>query len=586
MKNAFSRFFAAGRRVDHMIGLGLASIYLAVLLATAQDIGFARDEGFYFSASRSYQKWFDVLFENPGKAFKQETVDQYWKYNHEHPALMKTLFGFSERIFHKKLGLMNPSTANRLPGMVSAAAILYLLFLFGSEIFDRRAGLCAALFFGLMPRIFYHAHLACFDVAVTLMWILVFYLYYRSLTSRKFGIAAGIAFGFALCTKLNAFFLPFVIGFHYACLFIYRKRRKEPLPSPSALIFGAVFAPIIFFLHWPWVWFDTGHRLLEYMGFHAGHPFYNTAWFGENVIGPPTPILMPAGMTLFTVPSVIMLLFLFGAAMRLGHHLPKFVERRLPAQIAPVGPVSANGFDLLWFISFAFPIALISMPHVPVFGGTKHWMPAYPAMVLIAGAAASRFMDVVSSLLQWVFVKEGTPTKQGDPENQGGFEKQGVPTRGTRTEVFSKIAAVVLTVLVLLPPLQQTATSHPFGLESYVPLIGGAPGAATLGMTRQFWGYTTRSVIPWMNDHFPDGAKVEIHDTTVSSWRMYQEDGILNKNLRPVRLADSDVAFLHYELHMVLVEQLIWARYNTFAPTHLLTYQGVPILAIYTRPDE
>jgi 4-amino-4-deoxy-L-arabinose transferase-like glycosyltransferase len=553
MTSMLHRFFASKRRINHLIALCLSASYLTALLVTASDVGFARDEGFYFTASRSYQKWFDVLSENPAKAFTRETVDRYWKYNHEHPALMKSLFGFSERIFHHKLKLMNPSTANRLPGMICAALILYIVFLFGAEVFDRRAGLCAALFFGLMPRVFYHAHLACFDVPITMMWILVFYLYYRSLTSWKFGAFAGIAFGLALCTKLNGFFLPFVVGFHYLCLLIYRKRQKEPVPNPSALIFGAVFGPIIFFAHWPWIWFDTWNRLLEYVGFHAGHPFYNVAWFGENIIGPPTPMLMPAGMTLFTVPSVIILLFLFGAAMRLRHHLPAVIERRLPARLLPVGPASQNGFELLWFLSFAFPIVLLSLPGVPKFGGTKHWMPAYPCMVLIAGAAASRLMDVVS-----VFAPK----------------------------LPSKVVAAAVTILVALPPLQQTVTSHPFGLESYVPLIGGAPGAASLGMTRQFWGYTTRSVIPWMNDHFPDGAKVEIHDTTVSSWRMYQEDGILHKNLRPVRLADSDAAFLHYELHMVTAEASIWARYNTFAPTHVLTYQGVPILSIYTKPEE
>jgi len=64
---------------------------------------------------------------------------------------------------------------------------------------------------------------------------------------------------------------------------------------------------------------------------------------------------------------------------------------------------------------------------------------------------------------------------------------------------------------------------------------------------------------------------------------MYHEDGILNRNIRAVRLKDSNVALLHHELHMILAEAWIWARYDTFVPTHVLTYHGVPIISVYTR---
>ncbi len=546
-----SRMRASKRLHRHLVGLLAGAVYLTALLATAKDVGFTRDEGFYFSAARSYQKWFDVLIENPSDALTKKTIDRYWSNNHEHPALMKTLFGFSERFFHKKWQLMGPSTAMRLPAMLTAAATLYLLIVFGAEIFGLRAGIAAALFFALMPRVFFHAHLACFDVPITFMWLLVFYLYYRSLASRRFGVAAGVALGFALAVKLNAFFIPFLAALHYAALALYQKRRGEPKASAWAFLFGAVLAPIIFLAHWPWVWHDTLPRLLGYMGFHSGHPHYNTAWFGENVVQAPTPILLPLGMTLFTVPTVIILLFCIGACLRLAHHLPDFIERRLGRTIHPVGPVSKNGFDLLWFLAAAFPIALISMPNVPVFGGTKHWMPSYPFIALIAGAAVSRMTEVVDEV---------------------------VPARA-RT-----VSAVLLTTLVALPPLQQTITSHPFGLASYVPFIGGAPGAASIGLTRQFWGYTTRGVIPWLNDHHPEGARVEIHDTYPASWRMYIEEGSMSPAMKASNLASANVALMHHELHMVRNEAWIWNRFGTFSPAHVLTYQGVPIVSVYELP--
>src|SRR5439155_11702885 len=40
--------------LDHWIGFVLAFFYLVVLVKTAHQLGYARDEGFYFSAASSY----------------------------------------------------------------------------------------------------------------------------------------------------------------------------------------------------------------------------------------------------------------------------------------------------------------------------------------------------------------------------------------------------------------------------------------------------------------------------------------------------------------------------------------------------
>ena len=38
---------------DHVIGFAIAAIYTGILIVTARTLGFARDEGFYFSAGSS-----------------------------------------------------------------------------------------------------------------------------------------------------------------------------------------------------------------------------------------------------------------------------------------------------------------------------------------------------------------------------------------------------------------------------------------------------------------------------------------------------------------------------------------------------
>jgi 4-amino-4-deoxy-L-arabinose transferase-like glycosyltransferase len=532
--------------------------YLLVLLATAGDVGFSRDEGFYFTAARDYQAWFDVLAEDPQSATEKSVIGKHWRYNHEHPALMKVLFGFSNRLFNKKWEVLSPATSFRLPGMLAALLVVYLIYLWGSSIFGRVAGIYAALAFALMPRVFYHAHLACFDVAITAAWLLVSYLYWRSLSSWKFGLAAAVAFGFALCVKLNAFFIPLVLGFHYLSLLFYRRLsakhdtgQRLRAPKPWAFVFGLVIAPAIFIAHWPWLWHDTLPRLLRYMGFHSNHPFYNTAWFGENIIQAPTPIALPIGLTAFTIPTVVIALAIGGIILRLRHHLPPRLGRRVQSLWTTHGPVSRDGLDFLLLLSVIFSIALISHPSVPIFGGTKHWMPAFPFIAIFAGLALSRVTELACAVF---------------------------------SRVPAKLVQVVTVVVLLLPPLQQTVTSHPFGLASYVPLIGGAPGAATLGMTRQFWGYTTTGVIPWLNEHVPKKGGVFFHDTAYPSVRMFQEQGILRPDIRVTRIKSSTAALLHHELHMIVDESWIWNAYRTVTPAHVLTYQGVPIVSVYKRP--
>jgi hypothetical protein len=136
----------------------------------------------------------------------------------------------------------------------------------------------------------------------------------------------------------------------------------------------------------------------------------------------------------------------------------------------------------------------------------------------------------------------------------------------------------------MLPPLSQTAHSHPFGLSNYTPLVGGAPGAADVGLNRQFWGFTTGSLVPWFNEHAPQGAGVYIHDTTYESWDMLQRDGYLREDLRPVwQVGEGRYAIVHHELHMNEVDYQIWQAYQSPATVEVLTYDGVPIVSVYER---
>src|SRR4051812_18347251 len=141
----------AGNLLNHLIGAALAILYLVVLVKTAHGIGYARDEGFYFRAASAYSDWFDLLVRDANTATSQGAVDATWSNNHEHPALVKSVFGITWNLFYKKLHLFSEEgTSYRFGGMCFAAGAVWLIFVWGARARSRSAGLVAALLFALM----------------------------------------------------------------------------------------------------------------------------------------------------------------------------------------------------------------------------------------------------------------------------------------------------------------------------------------------------------------------------------------------------------------------------------------------------
>jgi 4-amino-4-deoxy-L-arabinose transferase-like glycosyltransferase len=550
---------------DHAVGAALALGYVGWLLTTARSLGFPRDESFYFNAASQYAGWWRMLWERGRDALDPGAIDAAWGFNHEHPALMKSLFGISEYFLHEKWPFFSDaSTAYRLPGMASAGATIWTTYLFGARAWSRRAGLLAALLFGLMPHVFFHAHLACFDVPITAMWILCVYVHWRAQERRHLGwtIAVGVVFGLALETKHNAWLLPAVLVPH--ALFIHRRALVRGLAVgrvtlPASILSMAVLGPIVFYALWPYIWHDTLARLQWYVGFHLNHEYYNIEFLGKNYFGPPSPKSYLPVMVLATVPTVTLLLFGVGAVDR-----TREAVRRLSASVRglvkrPVEgrpPRDLRETDLLLALAFLVAIGPFFLPATPIFGGTKHWMPAYPVLALVAG----RGFDVVASAM-----RNALPRLQG------------------ARWAFAQIA---LGACVVAAPWAVTAHSFPFGLSAYVPIVGGTAGGADLGLNRQFWGFTTQNAAEeYLNARASQGAAVFIHDTTWDAWGRMQAEGRVRRDLRAVGSpSEATFALVQHELHMNEVDCSIWVALGTDSPAYVVTHDGVPIVSIYKRP--
>ena len=605
----------AATREERWLALALWGLAFGVLWATESAVGFTRDESVYFHAAEGYARWFQLLARQPAQALTDAAIVRDWDFNHEHPALMKELFGLSHLLFHDTLGWLRPAAAFRLPAFALAALVPALIFLLGSGVSSRPAGLFAALSFLLVPRQYFNAELACFDMPIAALWLLVVYAFWRALEDRHWGVLCGVFFGLALCTKHNALFLPFclapfalwrtwstsegvpaartalgrVLGLFAGVAVLYGLlllslgpegfQRKFLLLSPHTLLFVGlavgslgmlhglhaahpapalallplatmvVCGPVAFYVHWPYLWHAPVERTAWYLNFHATHNHYAWFYLGRLLREPPFPLAYVAVKTALTVPTSLFVPMVTGGAVLAARALLS-LSARTRALVRP--PTEA---ELLVGLHAVAALLIISHPQVPHFGGVKHWLPSMPFLGLLAGGAVVRGGRALLERLRARWPR--------------------LPEAAVLFPLFS---------LMMLPALLALGRVFPYGTSAYSELAGGLPGAASLGMQRQFWSSNVTAVLPWINAHAPRGGRVFLHEVNGFSFLDYQRNGMLRADLQPGGPFDSDVAAYQYHQEFREHEFALWQAYGTRTPVTGLYLDETPQVVVYQRP--
>ena len=540
-----------------LIGLLLGVLTVLALSRGHRDVGYARDEGIYFEASRRYAAWVDRLWHEPSKAMKPAVRDRAFAINHEHPALMKTIAGVSARALvgsePNRDASLTEGAAMRLPAQIMAGFGVALLFWVGAHLGGIWAGLLCAGWFITLPRVWFHAGLHAFDVPVAVATLAVALVYRASLRRPAWGLALGPVLGLAIAVKHNALFLGPLLAVHYwACLAFARWRHDRPITRaqlfPLPLVSMAVAAPLTAWASWPWLWRDTWPRLQAYFEFHRHHSWYNMEFLGANFNQPPMPIGYVAVMTWATVPTVCLLLALGGLALwaRSNLHEPAAEATESPsfARPLPDGWATLDGWGVA--VLAAFPLVLISLPSTPIFGGTKHWITAYPFLAIGAAYGWSRLWRAASlRVRRWL-------------------EPIGV-------------------LICLAPSTIATIDGHPYNLSQYAPMVGGPRGAADLGLNRGFWGHAVLPLVPVAAEITGPRAGFYLHDVHALAHQQYVREGRWPENLQPTAVGNAKAGLLFHELHMTTWELELWNQMQTTAPASVITLDDVPLTSLYAR---
>ena len=407
------------------------------------------------------------------------------------------------------------------------AVLISLVYLFMARHFDRLTGVFAALSLLLMPRFFGHAHFCELDLPMAFMWFAGAAAFVQAVEGgwRRW-VLAGLVFGCALLTKINALAMPGVF-----CVWGILYHRVKALP---ACLFLAIGIPM-FFLGWPWMWFDTAKHLAGYLG--SLNPEERTpilVYYLGRVYGAgqSAPVHYPLLMTLGTLPLGCVVSAIWGGVVRL---------RDLKKQPVTVFLVLNAGLILL----------SASMPGVPKYDGARLFLPAFPFIACLAGIGLREAFGLVERCLDSVRLASAV---------LGGY--------------FLWLSASLVWI-------------HPFYLSYYGGAVGGVSGAnRVLQLESSYWAEAfEQEALDFLVRNAPDGGVYAIHphERFALDLILKPEISAVRPDLREEHFDEDTWDLLILNCRQGMFSEKAWQLYRHGQPVFVHRRQGVPLCMIFQR---
>ena len=539
--------------------LAIFVVYLTVLVSTLNEIGLTDDVDYYMKAAIKYSDWIintcGKILHGDFTGFSQREIDSYWVENHEHPPFAKLVMGFSHMIFTRLLGITNNINGIRLGIVILVSLLGFVLCYTVYKYVGFIAAISSSLLLLFMPRFFFHSHAETLDAAVASTYFFSFSAYLLSRNSLRWSIIAGIVFGFALSTKLNAPFFYAAILAYWGVKNIddFKYIKGEGIKFPKieiALIIMPILGLLVFYLLWPWIWNDTLKRLNDYMGFHLKHYGIYFYYFGHIYEKPFAPWHAPFVMTLITTPPLTIIAAISGIILTC---ITLFkVYRRYTTNIDSRQVV----FYELVLINAFITIGTVAFPNVPKYGGVKLFLPFFPFLAILSGIG-------IQGLYEYITKKIKTGIIDG---------------------IFQRYALTAITILIFaIPAIYSTFKIHPYHLSYYNAFIGGLQGALKAGMERQYYDIFYTDLVRWFNRNLPKDAKVTFlpnNKEYIRSAPYYKRDGILREDIRITDLSAADYLVLTHEERWREYPQL-YNTYKKYPALYEISTENVPLLTVY-----
>ncbi|MBI4436386.1 MAG: glycosyltransferase family 39 protein [Candidatus Omnitrophica bacterium] len=196
-------------------------VLIGIMVRISGDYGISRDEpDYYFVGERDFHF---ILSGNPKLLEYYEGSYPFEVQDHPHfrtrhfmhqPApLAYMLSAASCNLFYRGLGWFTPLEAHRLVSKVLVLALIAGMFYVTKSLWGRKAAALSVLFLIFFPRFFGEIFMNTKDIPNVVFFSLSLMAFWKGVETRRADwiIFSSLFFGFALATKINAFFIPAVL---------------------------------------------------------------------------------------------------------------------------------------------------------------------------------------------------------------------------------------------------------------------------------------------------------------------------------------------------------------------------------------
>ena len=532
MLNVLSHFL----RQRLVLSLALLLLTMLLISTTSDDYGVTWDEPPYFTASDLHIAWLRRALEKGTQREWSAIVDDkeiqaawHWNpYNVPHPPLSRIVSGALKAIAPHSLAEIS---AYRLGPALFFSVLVALMFIWISELFGIAAGVFSAFAVILIPHLFGYAHFAVTDMPLAVMWFATAYCFYKGLSDWRWSVLLGMVWGLAISTKFPALLIliPLILWAH---LF----HRNKYVNNLFAMLF---FAPIFVVATQPYLWHQTGLRILEFLyegisrGYRAETNF--SVFFNNQVLySQQLPWHYPFLLIGITTPEGILALMLFGLAF--------------------AWKSDCRDVILLFFINGSFILLLGVMPGAVLHDGTRQLLSSFPFIAALAGVG---FYSLSNCLQSFARARFGSCT----------------------INLRNKIYLMMFLLLGFSPALDLYLT-HPYQLSFYNRFVGGIRGAYERGLeTTYFLEALTPEFIDELNRRLPNHSRIQASfaDTMLV---YYQSKGRLRQDLQITATAPYDYLVLVNRRSALSPRErtLIDTSSNPFISVEL---GGVPLVSVF-----
>ncbi len=414
-----------------------------------------------------------------------QAIADDWPYTTQlegHPAFYGIVIAAGQALSHTWLPPLE--SARFGPILLFATALGALFYRLGrDDSFTTAFAAVATLL--LLPRMFAHAHFACYDGPLTSCWILAWAAFFPARASRRGALLWAVALGLTLSTKATGWIapLPFL-----AWALVYRDR-----PALRALALGVPIALLVFFLLNPPLWHHPIDGLARFfhLNLHRAQHGWNISilFLGRmHNLDYPLPWYNTLFWAAITVPVGILALAAFGIFRTVRH----WKTERLAA---------------LALVHWAALMFVRALPQAPPHDGVRLFLPAFAFLAVLAGIGTARLLS-----------------------NAATSRRFGPATRPL---------ALATVLLVYVGSASSLLWYAPQGLSYYNLLTGGLRGATAAGMEpTYYWDALDRSVLDWLHQNTSSSDKICFAAGATDDLQLMRRWGTLRRNFRSTEPGD------------------------------------------------